>query len=93
MKIVSLKEGQISYFAPNDRRTISICDITGENLITNEEIRCLRLDQSRRPSLTIPITAASGELLFEATIGLKGPNLGNMVSQISQENEYLAVIW
>jgi hypothetical protein len=91
--IISLVEGQITYFGPHDGGTIATADITGVSLVTHADMRSWRLDQNGQASLIIPITASGGDLLFDAFAELKGLNLENMVRQISQESNHSVVIW
>jgi hypothetical protein len=72
---------------------IAIADITAVSLVTHDDMRSWRLDQNGHSSLTIPITAKDGEILFDAFAELEGLNLENMVHQISQDTEYSVVIW
>ena len=91
--VVSLIEGQISYFGLKEGGMIAIADITGVSLVTHDDMRSWRLDQNGHSSLIIPITAKDGEILFDAFAELEGLNLENMVHQISQDTEYSVVIW
>ena len=91
--IVSLIEGQITYFSPKEGGTIAIGDITGVSLVTHDNMRSWRLDQNGHSSLIIPITAKGGEILFDAFAELKGLNLKNTVAQISRDTKHSAMIW
>ncbi len=91
--VISVVEGQITYFGPLEGGTIAVADIISVTLIIHGGIRCWRFDQNGQAALIIPVSANGGEHLFDAFAKLDGFPLEQMLRQLADETSQSSMVW
>jgi hypothetical protein len=97
--VVSVDEGQVTYFGPFQGGTLHVDDLVQIDLDpgaeaggTDETPSWLLLSRASGP-LRIPLDATGSEKLFDVFTKLKGIRIGNVVEQVQQMPSHQVVIW
>lgn len=91
--VVTVIEGQITYFGPYSGGTIAIPDISRITLIQKPTSKCWVLEQPAQPAITIPVDAKGADGLFDAFASLQGLRIEHMLSMLSREIAQPVLIW
>lgn len=94
--VVSIDEGQVTYFGPVEGGTVHVDDLIGVDLApgsgrTGPEWLLLSADAVE--PLRIPVDAAGGEKLFDVFAKLDGIRTSRLLAQLNQTPDHQVVIW
>jgi hypothetical protein len=96
--VVSVDEGQVTYFGPFQGGTLHVDELVQIDLDPGAEggdpdsASWLLLSRASGP-LRIPLNASGSEKLFDVFTKLKGIRIGNLVEQVQQMPAQQVVIW
>ena len=91
--VVTVIEGQITYFGPYSGGTIATQDISRISLVPKPAAKCWVLEQPAQPAITIPVDARGTDGLFDAFASLPGLRIEHMLSMLSREITKPTLIW
>lgn len=95
--VVTIDEGQVTYFGPLDGGTVHIDELTQIDLAPSETIKgtyeWLLLARSSAEPLRIPANAVGADALFDVFTRLEGVRTNKLLSQINQKIANQIVIW
>ena len=92
--IVQVVEGQVAYFGPHDGGVVALSELSRLELDRAAAPPRWRLHQPGQPVLSIPVTAANAEALFDIFASLPGMRTGRMLSALrGGGEEHRVVIW
>lgn len=95
--VVSVDEGQVTYFGPNRGGTVHVDDLMQVDLAPADEFaperRWLLLSQGADEPLEVPVNAVGAEHLFDVFAKLRGIRLQSMLDMVSDPPDHQVVIW
>ena len=91
--VVTLDEGEITYFGPLTGGSVSLDDMTALSLNTTGKPRHWVLSQLGQPDLCIPLSAEGADILFDAFAALPGIQTEKMLSAMRSTGGHSIVIW
>lgn len=91
--IVSLVEGRLTYFGPQDGGVVAIADLAAVDLVTRENGSSWELDTPDRSPLVIPVDAAGADVLFDVFGALDGMDTAAMLRAVETARPGRVMIW
>ncbi|WP_170474737.1 hypothetical protein [Ruegeria arenilitoris] len=91
--VVTIDEGQITYFGPLDGGIVATQEIERLALDPTSNPALWVLDQPGQPTLHIPVNAEGAEALFDVFSSLPGLKTEHMLSELNGGSEHPVVIW
>ncbi len=91
--VVSIDEGQITYFGPLDGGTVATREIERLALDPTSSPALWVLDQPGQPTLHIPVNAEGAEALFDVFSSLPGLKTQQMLAELNGSAMHPVVIW
>lgn len=91
--VVSVDEGQISYFGPLTGGAVAAQDLERLTLDPSAKPAHWVLTQPGVPALAIPVNAAGSEALFDVFSTLPGIRTERMLANLQGRGEHPVVIW
>lgn len=91
--VVSLDEGQISYFGPISGGVVAMSDLSLLMLDPTQKPAVWVLQQPGQADVHVPINAEGAELLFDAFASLPGIRTTNMLTTLKSKPDHPVVIW
>jgi hypothetical protein len=91
--IVQVDEGQVAYFGPHDGGAVALSELTRLELDRASEPPRWYLHQPGQPVLSIPVTAANAEVLFDSFAALPGMRTERMLAALRGAEKQRVVIW
>lgn len=91
--VVTVIEGQVTYFGPYSGGVIAIDDIACIHLHQERDQKTWIIEQPAQPPVIIPVDARGSDQLFDAFATLPGLKIERMLSQLSQSRDGSVLIW
>lgn len=91
--VVTVDEGQITYFGPLDGGVIATREIERLALDPGSNPAHWVLDQPGQPALHIPVNAEGAEALFDVFASLPGLKTEQMLAELNGRSPHPVVIW
>lgn len=91
--VVTVDEGEISYFGPLSGGVASIADLNMVVLDPTQKPPVWILQQPRQMDIAIPVNAEGTDQLFDAFAKLPGIRTEYMLSSLKADNSQPVVIW
>ncbi|MHA6263334.1 hypothetical protein ACXYMO_09040 [Arenibacterium sp. CAU 1754] len=91
--VVTVDEGQITYFGPLSGGAIAAADLERVTLDPTANPAHWVLSQPDQPHLTIPVNAAGADALFDVFSSLPGIRTERMLAQMRDTTLHPVVIW
>ena len=91
--VVSVDEGQITYFGPLTGGAVALGDLSKVTLDPTGQPAHWRLAQPGQPELMIPVTASGADQLFDAFATLNGIRTEHMLAKLRRPGRHPVVIW
>ncbi len=91
--VVSVDEGQITYFGPLTGGAVALGDLSRVTLDPTGQPAHWRLAQRGQPDLMIPVTASGADQLFDAFATLEGIRTEHMLAKLKRPGSHPVVIW
>lgn len=91
--MVSVDEGQITYFGPLTGGSIALGEMTRLALDSSGKPRHWVLSQPGQPNLHIPLNAKGAEVLFDAFSTLPGMRTENLLAKMNSDADTAVLIW
>ena len=91
--VVTVREGEVSYFGPFSGGVAVLGDIALITLDKSRTPRVWRLDTPGQTPLFIPEDAAGAEALFDAFVALPGLSVEGMLATLAAPGRQGVVIW
>ncbi len=91
--VVTLDEGQISYFGPISGGVVAMSDLSLLMLDPTQKPAMWVLQQAGQSDVHIPVNAEGAELLFDAFASLPDIRTSHMLNTLKSEPDHPVVIW
>ncbi|WP_282076876.1 hypothetical protein [Epibacterium ulvae] len=91
--LVSVKEGQITYFGPLSGGAIALSEMNSLQLDHTAKPSHWVLEQSGQPPLAIPVNAQGADALFDVFSTLSGLKTERMLTELHSSGDHHVVIW
>lgn len=91
--IVTVDEGEISYYGPISGGVTSISDLSLLMLDPSQTPPVWVLQQNGSPDIAIPVNAEGADALFDAFSALPGIRTEHMLSSLNSSPDHPVVIW
>lgn len=91
--VVSLDEGRLSYFGPQDGGVLALADIASVDLITQGDGSHWSIEGASGEALLIPTNAAGADVLFDAFGALPGLDVAVVLQAVEAATPGRVLIW
>lgn len=91
--VVTVDEGRIAYFGPQEGGLVALDDVTRLGLDHRATPPQWQIDRPGQPALRIPVDAAGAGALFDAFVALPGLSVETLLAARHGPKDTLQVIW
>jgi hypothetical protein len=92
--VVSVSEGQVSYFGPLDGGAVALSEVSRLSLDTQSHPSHWVIEQPGQPPLHVPLTANGADALFDSFVALPGFRTDQMLAEMHRKTApRTVVIW
>lgn len=94
--MVTIDEGQVTYFGPDEGGTVHVDDLVQVDLLPPDDgsgAEWLLLSAEDEEPLRIPLNAVGADALFDVFVRLDGIRTSRMLAQLNHRPEKQVVIW